>query len=86
MLNGFHMPHRSTNSNLSSEMTDAEIVRIIGAQLPQWKSACDNKGAEMVIIQQQAFKRSVDDSLLLVVAIRYAGLVGKTVMIAPYES
>lgn len=40
----------------------------------------------MVIIQQQAFNRSVDDSFLLVVAIRYAGLVGKTVMIAPYES
>jgi hypothetical protein len=71
--------------HLSSEMTDAEIVRLIDEQLPNWKSACDDKDAEMVIIQQQAFSRSADDSFLLVVAIRYAGLAGKTVMIAPCE-
>lgn len=80
------MPHQSTHPNPLSELTDAEIVRVIDEQLPRWKSACDNKGAEIVIIQQQAFNRSVDDSFLLLVAIRYAGLVGKTVMIAPYES
>jgi hypothetical protein len=80
------MHHEFTKSRLSSTMTDTEIIRIIGEQLPHWKRACDDKGAEMVIIQQQAFNRSVDDSFLLVVAIRYAGLAGKTVMIAPYES
>jgi hypothetical protein len=40
----------------------------------------------MVLLQQEAFSRSLNDILLLHAAIRYAGIKGKTVTITPYTS
>jgi hypothetical protein len=68
-----------------SEITDEEVVSIIGERLPRWKVACDKPGADIVIIQQEAFGRSQSERFLLHCAIRYAGIAGKTVMIAPYS-
>jgi hypothetical protein len=77
-----HQPEARTS--LQSEITDEEVVSIIGERLPRWKDACDRPGADIVIMQQEAFGRSQSEVLLLHCAIRYAGIVGKTVMIAPY--
>jgi hypothetical protein len=67
-----------------SDTTDEEVVSIVGERLPRWKVACDRPGADIVIIQQEAFGRLESEVFLLHCAIRYAGITGKTVMIAPY--
>jgi hypothetical protein len=79
-----HQPTARTNHQ--SEITDEEVASIIGEQLPRWKVACNEPGADIVIIQQEAFGRSQSEFFLLHCAIRYAGIAGKTVMIAPYRS
>jgi hypothetical protein len=80
------MPNQSTaRTSRLSEITDEEVVSIIGERLPRWKVACDKPGADIVIIQQEAFGRSRTEILLLHCAIRYAGIAGKTVMIAPHS-
>jgi hypothetical protein len=78
------LPQRATRTSIQSEITDKEVGSIIGKQLPRWKAACDEPGADIVIIQQEAFGRSQSEIFLLHCAIRYAGIAGKTVMIAPY--
>jgi hypothetical protein len=79
-----HQPTARTRHQ--SEVIDEEVVSIIGERLPRWKVACDKPGADIVIIQQEAFGRSQSEILLLHYAIRYAGIAGKTVMIAPYSA
>ena len=78
------MPHQSTaRTNHQSEITDEEVASFIGERLPRWKAACDKPRADIVIIQQEAFGKSQSEIFLLHCAIRYAGIAGKTVMIAP---
>jgi len=80
------MPQQHVRTNrFSPEITDEEIAQIVADRLPQWKAACDNPSGDIVIIQQEVFRRSVEDMLLLHAAIRYAGNACKTVMIAPDE-
>jgi len=79
-----HQPAAGTSHQ--SEITDEEVVSIIGERLPRWKVACDKPGADIVIIQQEALGRLQSEIFLLHCAIRYAGIAGKTVMIAPYSS
>jgi hypothetical protein len=74
----------SQTTSLSSTISDSEIISIVDKKLPHWKLACDNAGADTVILQQVAFGRSLDEMFLMHIAIRYAGIAGKTVMIAPY--
>jgi len=79
-----HRQSHTTTSHL--EITDEEVVSVVGERLPQWKVACEKPGADIVIIQQEAFGRSRSEVFLLHCAIRYAGITGKTVMIAPYSA
>lgn len=80
------MPYQPADrARFSRETTDDEIVLIVGEELPAWKRACDDPGADTVVLQQGAFGRSLPEVFLMHAAIRYAGLAGKTVMIAPYE-
>lgn len=65
------------------EVTDEEVIAIIDESLPHWKRACDEAGSDTVILQQQAFGRSLRELFLLHAAIRYAGIHGKTVVICP---
>jgi hypothetical protein len=76
--------HPTDRTSQLSAITDEEVASIIGERLPRWKVACDKPGADIVIIQQEAFGRSQSEILLLHCAIRYAGIAGKTVMVAPY--
>jgi hypothetical protein len=69
----------------SPEITVEAIIQIVGERLPHWKVACDNALADTVILQQGAFGRTPDEIGLMHAAIRYAGIIGKTVMIAPYS-
>jgi hypothetical protein len=78
------MSNQAADRSRIADITDEEIVEIIGERLPRWKDACDKAGADIVVIQQEAFGRSQSEVLLLHCAIRYAGTAGKTVMIAPY--
>lgn len=81
------MPDRDfAATNPLTDIPDDEIARILANQLPQWKRACDNPGGDIMIIEQEVFRRSITDATLLYAAIRYAGAAGKTVMIAPYDS
>ena len=68
-------------SSFTTELTDAEIVRIVTESMPHWRAACDNPGADTVILQQGAFKNSPDELLLMGIAIKYAGIVKKNVTI-----
>jgi hypothetical protein len=70
------------NSKYAPEISDAQVIEIIGRQLPQWKAACDHAGADAVILQHQAFGKTHEEILLMGLAIRFAGIVGKDVMIA----
>ena len=65
----------------ADEISDADIIRIVTDRLPHWKVACDNGKADMVILQQRAFGRSDDELLLLALAIKYAGIAKRDVMI-----
>jgi hypothetical protein len=78
------MPDKSSdNFRLSPETTDEEVIEIIVHDFPHWKFMCDHPGPEPVIIEQRELGRSLQGILYLHVAIRYAGIVGKTVMIRP---
>ncbi|HEV2618650.1 MAG TPA: hypothetical protein VGU23_01780 [Acidobacteriaceae bacterium] len=78
------MPHQHREIALyPSEITNDEVARIVADQLHEWKMACDSSEGDIVIIEQEVFRRSMSDMHLLYTAIRYAGNVGKTVMIAP---
>ena len=78
------MPRRTTrNIQLSPEATNDEVVVIISEELPHWKLACDNSGADTVLLEQRAFGKSLNEIFLMHFAIRYAGIVGKTVIIIP---
>jgi hypothetical protein len=73
----------STNFRLSPETTDDEVVAIITHEFPHWKLACDRSGTEPVTIEQRELGRSLQGIFYLHVAVRYAGIVGKTVVILP---
>jgi hypothetical protein len=70
------------NSKDASEITDAQVIEIIHRQLPRWQAACDHAEADTVILDQRAFGQTHEEILLLGLAIRYAGIAGKDVMIA----
>jgi hypothetical protein len=67
--------------SFTAEMPDTEIAPIISETLPQFRAACDNPNADMVILHRSAFKNSTEDLLLMGMAIKYAGLVRKNVTI-----
>jgi hypothetical protein len=64
------------------KVTDDEVIEIIRQRLPHWQAACDHAGADIVILQQQAFGKTHEEIFLMGLAIRYAGIAGKNVMIA----
>lgn len=70
------------NSRDVAEFTDTQVIEIIQRRLPHWQAACDHAGADAVILQQRAFGNTHEEILLMGLAIRYAGIVGKDVMIA----
>lgn len=72
----------SPGPNHSQYLSDDEIIRLISEHLPGWKAACDNSEVDTVILQQKAFGSSRDELFLMSIAIKYAGIVNKTVMVA----
>jgi hypothetical protein len=78
------MPKRSSDDGrISPETTDDEVVEIISHEFPHWKFACDPAGPNPVILKQGEFGRSLRDIFLMHIVIRYAGIMGKTVLIEP---
>jgi hypothetical protein len=78
------MPKRSSdNFKVSPEITDDEVVAMIANEFPHWKLVCDRLGAEPVIIEQRELGRMLQGIFCLHITIRYAGIVGMTVMIRP---
>jgi hypothetical protein len=76
------MPKGTLDENgLSPEITDDEVVAIITSDFPHWKRECARPGSEPAIIRQKELERSLQGIFFLHVAVRYAGIVGKTVMI-----
>ena len=67
----------------SQPLTEEEIVRLVTEHIPRWREACDNPGADTVVLQQRAFGSSADELFLIALAIKYAGMKKKTVTIAP---
>jgi hypothetical protein len=63
-------------------LSDKAITEIVTENLPKWKSACQNADASCVILTQGAFKKTDNDLFLLAVAIKYAGIAKKDVMIS----
>jgi len=63
-------------------LTDEAIVQIITNKLPAWKTACEHADADHVIFDQLAFGNTTDELLLMAIAIKYAKLKGKGVMIS----
>jgi hypothetical protein len=74
----------SDNFRISPEITSEEVIAIIANDFPHWKLACDRAGEEPVIIERRELGRSLQDIFFLHVAVRYAGIVGKTVIIRPW--
>jgi hypothetical protein len=78
------MPKRSSdNFRISPEITDDEVAVIIREDFPHWKLACERPGGEPVIMKLRELERSLQGIFFLHVAIRYAGIMGKTVVIEP---
>ncbi|MGB6686393.1 MAG: hypothetical protein WBE76_00975 [Terracidiphilus sp.] len=75
----------SDNFRISPEITSDEVIAIIANDFPHWKLACDRAGEEPVIIEQRELGRSLQAIFFLHIAFRYAGIVGKTVMIRPWS-
>lgn len=73
----FHM------QDVSGPLSDEEVVRIVSHRIPHWKAACDHAEADTVIFDQRAFGHSLDETLLMACAIRYARIANKMVMIHP---
>jgi len=71
---------------ISSSFSHEEIAKILAEQMPGWKAACENPGAEVVLLTQAAFGYSLEEIVLLAVAVKYAGTFGKTVTIVPQET
>ena len=65
------------------EITDEEVIAIVGEALPLWKAECTHCETDTVILQQQQFGRTLQEIHLLHAAILYAGIVGKNVLIRP---
>jgi hypothetical protein len=68
---------------VSAALPDEEVTKIVSEQLPRWKAACDNAEADGVILSQKAFGESLDETLLLAFAIKYAAIAKKNVTIVP---
>jgi len=68
---------------LNRPLSDQEIIDLVSKRIPRWKVACDNSEAEMVVLQQSAFRSTPEDLFLMSVAIKYAGIAKKSVTIAP---
>jgi len=78
------MPKRSTHNSLTSpDITDEEVVELVSEEFPYWKLVCDRPGAEPVIIDHGDFEGSLLGMYCMYVAIRYAGIAGKSVLIRP---
>jgi hypothetical protein len=69
-------------SDNEPDVSSAEIQRIVNEKMPRWKVACNRADADIVILNQSAFGSSRHELFLLSVAIKYAGIVKKNVMIA----
>jgi hypothetical protein len=81
------MPKRSSdNFNLSPEIPDDEVVEIITHDFPHWKLICARPGNDPIVVKQRELGRSMQGIYSLHVAIRYAGIVGKKVLIVPDSS
>lgn len=68
-------------SHNKPEISSAEILRIVNEELPHWKAACGRADADVVILNQRAFGRSPHELFLLSIAIKYAEIIKKDVMI-----
>lgn len=67
----------------AAHVSDEEVRAIVEEQMPQWKAACENAGAEAILLTQDAFGHSFEETMLLAIAIRYADMTGKTVTVIP---
>ncbi len=67
----------------SQPVTEEEIIKLGTENIPRWRAACDNSEADTLVLQQQAFGSSTEELFLIAIAIKYAGIAKKTVMIAP---
>jgi hypothetical protein len=73
------------NKQLNERLSDDELRRIVGKQLPAWERACAASGATAIVLHESAFGRSRAELLLLGCAIKYAALSGKAIHIASGE-
>jgi len=72
-----------SNWEKAENITAAEVEAIVNEELPQWKKACENAVAEIVIFHQDAFGNSFKELLLMAITIKYARLKGKSVTVVP---
>jgi len=63
-------------------LSDKAITEIVDENLPKWRRACLNTDASCVILTQSAFSKTDSDLFLLAVAIKFAGIAKKDVMIS----
>jgi hypothetical protein len=68
----------------SPKLTNDEVAELVRQQMPRFQVACDHADADTVIFSQMAFGSSEEELFLMGVAVRYAGIVGKTVTIFPH--
>ena len=66
----------------TDSLSDQEITDLVVERIPHWKAACDNPEADSVVLHQLAFGTSPNELFLMSVAIKYAGIARKSVMIA----
>jgi hypothetical protein len=71
----------SDHTSIFPEISDERVIELITQEFPLWKIACDRVERKRVTLYQEAFGKSLNDSFVLHLAIRYAGMMGKTVII-----
>lgn len=69
-----------------ADLSDADIDHIIEDELPEWKKLCSGTTAVTILLHHSAFDQSVDDLLLMAVAIKYACLAGKEVRVGNFTT
>jgi hypothetical protein len=67
------MSDKSKSSEITNELVSGDnIERIVDQELPDWKRLCLDTRASTIMIHHGGFEQSMEDLLLLGIAVKYA--------------
>ncbi len=70
---------------IPEDFSEDDIRRIVETRVPSWKNTCANKDAGVIVLSQAAFGETSSKIFLMALAVKYAGMHQKNVMIIPSD-